>query len=90
MFIGILLIIGGIWLTRNGNQILNQQKRDWIASLENERNMIDNALIQIDIQRRHSVEGLEVMSDRISRNEQSERDREESVLRDFKRMLYIH
>ena len=89
MFIGILLIIGGIWLTRNGNQILNQQKRDWIAHLEIERKMIDNALNQIDIQRRHSVEGLEVMSDRISRNVESGKDREESILRDFKRMFRI-
>ena len=89
MIIGIFMIIAGIWLTRIAKRIVNQHRKELSAHWEIERNMIDHALIQIDTQRRHSVERLEVMSERFSRNEQSERDREESVLRDFKRMFYI-
>lgn len=89
MFIGIIMIIAGVWLTRIANRILIQRRKEWFAHLEFERKIIDNALNQIDTQNRDIDKRLELLSDRISRNEESGRDREEIVLRDFKRMLCI-
>lgn len=84
------MIIAGIWLTRIAKRVADQQRRELIAHWSLQNKMIDNALHQIETQKRQSVEILKLMSERISQKQQSERNGEESVLRDFKQMLSKH
>ena len=84
MIIGLLLILTGFWLSRLSNRIETKRRKEIFLRWDLERKMMEGALMHIDESRKRSVESLELMADRIGRLE----DSKESVLRDFKRMLY--
>ena len=84
MIAGILKIIIGIWMTRWGNRFEAQWREEMFAQWELRRKITDDALRQIDASRKANVQILQDMADRIGYIE----DRKESVLRDFKEMLY--
>lgn len=84
MIIGLLLILAGFCLSRLSNQIETQRRKELFSRWDLERKMMEEALMQIDSLRKRSIGTLEIIAEKIRRVE----DRKESVLRDFKRMLY--
>ena len=84
MIIGLILILTGFWLSRLSNRIELQRRKDLYSRWDLERKMMGEALKHIDESRKRSVESLELMAEKIRWIE----DRKESVLQDFKRMLY--
>jgi len=83
MYIGILLIIAGIWMTRWANRFEAQRRQEMYDQWALQRKITDDALLVIDAQRRKNVQILQAMSDRIGYIE----DKKESVLEDFREML---
>ena len=71
-------------MTRWANQFEAQRRQDMFDQWALTRKITDDALRQIDASRKANVQILQDMADRIGYIE----DRKESVLRDFKEMLY--
>ena len=84
MIIAILMIIAGIWMMRWAKRFEAQQRQDLLDQWALQRKITDDALRTIDAHRKQNVQILQMMSDRIGYIE----DKKESVLVDFKRMLY--
>ena len=79
------MIIAGIWMTRWANRFESQRRTDLLSQWALQRKITDDALRTIDAHRKANVQILQAMSDRIGYIE----DKKESVLRDFKEMLYL-
>ena len=84
MILAILMIIAGIWLTRWANRFEAQRKQEMFDQWEIRRGITDDALRTLDAHRKENVQILQAMSDRIGYIEY----KKESVLEDFKEMLY--
>lgn len=84
MLITLLMIIAGIWMTRWANNFETLRRKDQLDQWKMKRKITDDALRIIDAHRKENIQILQVMSDRINQVE----DPKESVLNDFKRMLY--
>ena len=84
MILPILMIIAGIWMTRWAKRFEAQRRTDLLDQWAIQRKITDEALRTIDAHKKQNVQILQMMSDRIGYIE----DKKESVLVDFKRMLY--
>ena len=84
MILPILLIIAGIWMTRWAKRFEAQRRTDLLDQWAIQRKITDDALRTIDAHRKTNVQILQMMSDRIGYIE----DKKESVLEDYKEMLY--
>ena len=84
MILPILLIIVGIWMTRWAKRFEAQRRQDLLDQWAIQRKITDDAMRTIDASRRKNLQILQMMSDRIGYIE----DKKESVLEDFKEMLY--
>ena len=84
MLIAILIIVTGFWMTRWANRFEARRRREMFTQWGIEREISDNVLRTINALKEDRVRLLEVMSDRIRQEEV----RKESILRDFKHMLY--
>lgn len=84
MIISILMIITGIWLTQWTKRFEARRRQDIFDQWALTRKITDAALRGIDVQRQENIQILQAMSDKIGFIE----DRKESVLEDFKEMLY--
>ena len=84
MILAILLIIAGIWMMRWAKRFEAQQRQDLFDQGALTRKITDDALRTVDAHRKKNVQLLQAMSDRIGYIE----DKKESVLEDFKEMLY--
>ena len=78
------MIIAGIWLTRWANRFEARRRTDLLDQWALQRKITDDALRTVDAFKRDRVRILQAMSDRIRYIE----DKKESVLDDFKEMLY--
>jgi len=78
------MIIVGIWMTRWAKRYEAQRRTDLLDQWAIQRKITDDALRVIDAHRKQNVQILQAMSDRIVYIE----DKKESVLEDFKEMLY--
>ena len=84
MILAVLMIIAGIWMVRLANRFEARRRREMFTQWGIEREISDNVLRTINALKEDRVRLLEVMSDRIRQEEV----RKESILRDFKHMLY--
>ena len=84
MIIPILMIIAGIWMMRWAKRFEARQRQEMFDQWAIQRKITDDALRTIDAHRKTNVQILQAMSDRIGYIE----DKKESVLKDFKEMLY--
>ena len=78
------MIIAGIWMTRWSKRFEAQRRTDLLDQWALQKKITDDALRVIDAHRKKNVQILQAMVDRIVYIE----DKKESVLRDFKEMLY--
>ena len=78
------MIITGIWMTRWSKRFEAQRRQDLLDQWAIQRKITDDVLRTIDAHRKANVQILQAMSDRIRYIE----DKKESVLKDFKEMLY--
>ena len=78
------MIIAGIWLTRCANRFEARRRQEMFDQWEIRRKITDDALRSIDAHRKENVQILQAMSDRIGYIE----NKKDSVLEDFKEMLY--
>ena len=84
MLIALLMIFAGIWMTRWANQFEAQRRKELFDHWKIQKKITNDALKQLAAYKKDSNQVLQAMSDRINQVE----DPKESVLNDFKRMLY--
>jgi len=85
LILAILMIIAGIWMMRWAKRFEAQRRIELLDQWALQRKITDDALRTIDAHRKQDVQLLQLMSDRIGYIE----DKKESVLEDFKEMLYL-
>ena len=78
------MIIAGIWMTRWANRFEAHRRQEMSDQWEMQRIITDDALRTIDAHRKENVQILQAIVGRINYGE----DKKESVLEDFKEMLY--
>lgn len=78
------MIIVGIWMTRWAKRFEARRRQDMFDQWAIQRKITDDALRTIDDQRKKNVQRLQAMVGRFDYIE----ERKESVLTDFKEMLY--
>ena len=84
MLIVILMIVTGIWMTRWANRFEAQRRKELFDQWEIKRKITNDALRRLEKYKKDRLQLLQAMSDRIEYVEY----KKESVLKDFKSMLY--
>ena len=78
------MIVIGIWIMFWANRFEAQRRKDLFNQWAFQRKITDNAIRDIDVHRKENVQILQAILDRVNYVE----ERKESVLKDFKDMLY--
>ena len=78
------MIIVGIWMTHWAKRFEAQRRTDLLDQWALTKKIADDALRTIDANKMKNVQILQAMSDRIGYIE----DKKESILKDFREMLY--